>query len=379
MNINLDFWILRLCDSTRMSNDHPFAEDKKVEYVRIPSNLTYNQIFKTIFLIVYLYDNEFEDGEMFVKEITAKQIAYIFKYIFNYEILDKKTLSIEDESDNNRIKNLVLSYINNEAEINIPYDKRKSSLNGIENIEEILDKNKYFYFRIAENRPYTCYNDENEPLVFRDTNKIKEAIKYVIDNHIENEINNISQKKLKKDIVCLKKTKNGEKFYFAMNKGEGSDFIIKLLYISILYENKYRKKSCEKGIRKYPLYRPIDGDNKIKLEEMVYLINKIYGYKLLSEKEIELLNKGANKRYYNGIHHEVYHCSLVSTKSCYWHLCNKEEKYYVRPNVSRIILERQIEIAPENKKEYFIEKLRQIEESEDPECLDFSILSQDYE
>ena len=152
MNINLDFWILRLCDSTRMSNDHPFAEDKKVEYVRIPSNLTYNQIFKTIFLIVYLYDNEFEDGEMFVKEITAKQIAYIFKYIFNYEILDKKTLSIEDESDNNRIKNIVLSYINNEAEINIPYDKRKSSLNGIENIEEILDKNKYFYFRIAEFR-----------------------------------------------------------------------------------------------------------------------------------------------------------------------------------------------------------------------------------
>lgn len=68
MNIDLDFWILKLSDTTYYKRGYAFSETKKAEYVSIPSSITYNQIFKLLFLIRYVYDNMFDDGTIIIKK-----------------------------------------------------------------------------------------------------------------------------------------------------------------------------------------------------------------------------------------------------------------------------------------------------------------------
>lgn len=125
MNIDLDFWILKLSDTTYYKRGYAFSETKKAEYVNIPSSITYNQIFKLLFLIRYVYDNMFDDGTIIIKKITTKQIAHILNYIFGYEILSEE--NIINEKENNRIKNIVLSYL--EYELSSIFNNRNNDEN----------------------------------------------------------------------------------------------------------------------------------------------------------------------------------------------------------------------------------------------------------
>jgi len=380
LNINLDFWILRLSDTAYYKRGYAFKR-KKAEYVSIPSSITYNQIFKLLFLIRHVYDNMFDDGTIIIKKITTKQIANILNYIFGYEILSEE--NIINEKENNRIKNIVLSYLeyelssifnnsnNDENEHNYV---KSNSFFGIDNIDEILDGDKYFYYRLQENHPFVKVDGEKEPLIFRDINKIKEAIKYTLKEIKHPEKMNVYDRNLKKDVICLMKSLKGEKHYIIMNKGEAKNFYNKLSYINILSSNKYRKIASKIGSIKYPLYVPINGNKTLDIKEVIFLLNKIYGYKELKENEIKILNEEAYKGYYGYIHPEVEIHFIGSLNQSIQALRYDTIDDYSRPNVSRTILERQIELAPESKKKYFSKKLQELKENEEPEHLIISAL-----
>lgn len=111
---------------------------------------------------------------------------------------------------------------------------------------------------------------------------------------------------------------------------------------------------------------------------MSYFLSKIYGYKILNKEEIQILNKKADKNYNNGKHEHVLEHCVLNAKGSYDYLENKDQKNYARPNVSKIILERQIEKAPENKKEYYIKKLNKLKKIDGPEYLKLSALKDYY-
>lgn len=379
--MNFDFWILRLSGNIYTQHKRILIQDEKSVYIKIPSNITYNQIFKLLLLIRHTYENIYDDGTIIIKKITEKQVSHILNYLFGYEIISKK--GITNEYGDNRIKKISLSYLESEsAELRVIKNKDEDGYNHcttkeffeIDNIDVLLDGDKYFYYRLQESHPFIKIEGEKEPLVFRDVNKIKEAISYVLNEFKHPEDIHIFDKILKKDVVCLMESLKGKKYYIVMDKGEGKDFYTKLSYIHILYSNKYRRDASETGLIKYPFYTPVEGNKKLKIEELIFLLDKIYGYKTLEEDEVEILNKGAHQGYYGYIHHgvEVHFSGSIDKSIRAWR--HNIVRDYARPNVSRIILERQLELAPDNKKEYYSKKLKQIEERQEPEEIILSVI-----
>lgn len=383
--MNVDFWILKLSEKVYNQGKNSFFEN--VEYIKIPSSITYNQIFKLLFLIEHTYDNFYDDGTIIIKKITAKQISHILTYLFGYEIISKEIISKENivkEYENNRIKNIELAYLTRELAtfINMKRNNEESShyskqlmFFGLDNINEILDGDKYYYYRLHESNPFIKIAGEKEPLIFRDVNKIKDAITYVLKKVKHPENISVYQQHLKKDVVCLMESLKGKKYYVVMNNGDVINFYNKICYIHILYSNKYRREASKTGIIKYPFYSPVEGSKKLKIEELIFLLNKIYGYKTLDEGEVEKINKGAIKGYYGCIHPaiQVIFSGNLNQSILTWYR-NSNIKDYARPNVSRIILERQIELAPDNKKQYYLKKLNEIEENSEPEEIILSAL-----
>lgn len=376
MNAN-KYWILRIIDNESIYQNSPyeikdynnFENSKRSKYLKIPISISYNQIFKLLFLIKYIHDNEFENGYLFTEELTSIQVVHLMKRIFDYEIVTEKNM---DNNDNN-IKNIALFHFIIEQR-NIKFNQIDYFNDGI---EKFLNECKYFYNRWSIDSIYIRDDKENEPLLFKDKNRIRKELKKIIDEEIDSYENRTFNNILKKDVVSLyhHRIKDKEKHvYIVLDKDEQRYITEKIIYISILNDNFYRRKATQEGLAEYPSYSPINGNVNLTPEEMSYFLSKIYGYKILSKEQIQILNKKADKNYNNGKHdHVLEHC-VLNAKGAYDYLENKDQKNYARPNVSKIILERQIEKSPENKKEYYIKKLNKLKKIDGPEYLKLSVL-----
>lgn len=380
MNTN-KYWILRIIDSESINQDYPhnftsynnFEKSKRNEYIKIPINISYNQIFKLLFLIKHIHDNEFENGDLFIEELTSIQVVHLMKRIFGYEIITNRNIS----KDNNNVKNIALFHFTDEK-MSIKNKYVDYFDNGI---EKFLNECKYFYDRWGIDRIYIRDDKENEPLLFKDINKIRKELKKIIDEGIDSYENRTFNNILKKDIVSIyhHRIKDKEKHvYIVLDKDEQRYITEKIIYISILNDNFYRRKATQEGLAEYPSYSPVNGNINLTPEEMSYFLSKIYGYKILNKEEIQILNKKADKNYNNGKHEHVLEHCVLNAKGSYDYLENKDQKNYARPNVSKIILERQIEKAPENKKEYYIKKLNKLKKIDGPEYLKLSALKDYY-
>lgn len=380
MNTN-KYWILRIIDSESINQDYPhnftsynnFEKSKRNEYIKIPINISYNQIFKLLFLIKHIHDNEFENGDLFIEELTSIQVVHLMKRIFGYEIITNRNIS----KDNNNVKNIALFHFTDEK-MSIKNKYVDYFDNGI---EKFLNECKYFYDRWGIDRIYIRDDKENEPLLFKDINRIREELKKIIDEGIDSYENRTFNNILKKDIVSIyhHRIKDKEKHvYIVLDKDEQRYITEKIIYISILNDNFYRRKATQEGLAEYPSYSPVNGNINLTPEEMSYFLSKIYGYKILNKEEIQILNKKADKNYNNGKHEHVLEHCVLNAKGSYDYLENKDQKNYARPNVSKIILERQIEKAPENKKEYYIKKLNKLKKIDGPEYLKLSALKDYY-
>lgn len=383
MNTN-KYWILRILDNESLYQDYPyeikdynnFENCKRNEYLKIPINISYNQMFKLLFLIKHIHDDEFENGDLFKEELTSIQVVNLIKRIFSYEIVTEQYINKDNQKDNN-IKNIALYYFTREKN-SIKLKQLDYFDNGI---EKFLNECKYFYDRWGTDSIYIRDNKENEPLLFKDTNRIRKELKKIIDEEIDSYDNRIFNKILKKDVVSIyhHRIKDKEKHvYVALDKDEQRYITEKIIYISILNDNFYRRKATQEGLAEYPSYSPVNDNINLTPEEMSYFLSKIYGYKILNKEQIQILNKKADKNYNNGKHdHVLEHC-VLNAKGSYDYLENKDQKNYARPNVSKIILERQIEKAPENKKEYYIKKLNKLKKIDGPEYLKLSALKDYY-
>lgn len=380
MNTN-KYWILRIIDSESINQDYPhnftsynnFEKSKRNEYIKIPINISYNQIFKLLFLIKHIHDNEFENGDLFIEELTSIQVVHLMKRIFGYEIITNRNIS----KDNNNVKNIALFHFTDEK-MSIKNKYVDYFDNGI---EKFLNECKYFYDRWGIDRIYIRDDKENEPLLFKDINRIRKELKKIIDEGIDSYENRTFNNILKKDIVYIyhHRIKDKEKHvYIVLDKDEQRYITEKIIYISILNDNFYRRKATQEGLAEYPSYSPVNGNINLTPEEMSYFLSKIYGYKILNKEEIQILNKKADKNYNNGKHEHVLEHCVLNAKGSYDYLENKDQKNYARPNVSKIILERQIEKAPENKKEYYIKKLNKLKKIDGPEYLKLSALKDYY-
>ena len=380
MNTN-KYWILRIIDSESINQDYPhnftsynnFEESTRNEYIEIPINISYNQIFKLLFLIKHIHDNEFENGDLFIEELTSIQVVHLMKRIFGYEIITNRNIS----KDNNNVKNIALFHFTDEK-MSIKNKQVDYFDNGI---EKFLNECKYFYDRWSIDRIYIRDDKENEPLLFKDINRIRKELKKIIDERIDSYENRTFNNILKKDIVSIyhHRIKDKEKHvYIVLDKDEQRYITEKIIYISILNDNFYRRKATQEGLAEYPSYSPVNGNINLTPEEMSYFLNKIYGYKILNKEEIQILNKKADKNYNNGKHEHVLEHCVLNAKGSYNYLENKDQKNYARPNVSKIILERQIEKAPENKKEYYIKKLNKLKKIDGAEYLKLSALKDYY-
>ncbi|EPP7233555.1 hypothetical protein ACTOJ1_000460 [Shigella flexneri] len=380
MNTN-KYWILRIIDSESINQDYPhnftsynnFEKSKRNEYIKIPINISYNQIFKLLFLIKHIHDNEFENGDLFIEELTSIQVVHLMKRIFGYEIITNRNIS----KDNNNVKNIALFHFTDEK-MSIKNKYVDYFDNGI---EKFLNECKYFYDRWGIDRIYIRDDKENEPLLFKDINRIRKELKKIIDEGIDSYENRTFNNILKKDIVSIyhHRIKDKEKHvYIVLDKDEQRYITEKIIYISILNDNFYRRKATQEGLAEYPSYSPVNGNINLTPEEMSYFLSKIYGYKILNKEEIQILNKKADKNYNNGKHEHVLEHCVLNAKGSYDYLENKDQKNYARPNVSKIILERQIEKAPENKKEYYIKKLNKLKKIDGPEYLKLSALKDYY-
>lgn len=380
MNTN-KYWILRIIDSESINQDYPhnftsynnFEKSKRNEYIKIPINISYNQIFKLLFLIKHIHDNEFENGDLFIEELTSIQVVNLMKRIFGYEIITNRNIS----KDNNNVKNIALFHFTDEK-MSIKNKYVDYFDNGI---EKFLNECKYFYDRWGIDRIYIRDDKENEPLLFKDINRIRKELKKIIDEEIDSYENRTFNNILKKDIVSIyhHRIKDKEKHvYIVLDKDEQRYITEKIIYISILNDNFYRRKATQEGLAEYPSYSPVNGNINLTPEEMSYFLSKIYGYKILNKEEIQILNKKADKNYNNGKHEHVLEHCVLNAKGSYDYLENKDQKNYARPNVSKIILERQIEKAPENKKEYYIKKLNKLKKIDGPEYLKLSALKDYY-
>lgn len=380
MNTN-KYWILRIIDNESINQDYPhnftsynnFEKSKRNEYIKIPINISYNQIFKLLFLIKHIHDNEFENGDLFIEELTSIQVVHLMKRIFGYEIITNRNIS----KDNNNVKNIALFHFTDEK-MSIKNKYVDYFDNGI---EKFLNECKYFYDRWGIDRIYIRDDKENEPLLFKDINRIRKELKKIIDEGIDSYENRTFNNILKKDIVSIyhHRIKDKEKHvYIVLDKDEQRYITEKIIYISILNDNFYRRKATQEGLAEYPSYSPVNGNINLTPEEMSYFLSKIYGYKILNKEEIQILNKKADKNYNNGKHEHVLEHCVLNAKGSYDYLENKDQKNYARPNVSKIILERQIEKAPENKKEYYIKKLNKLKKIDGPEYLKLSALKDYY-
>lgn len=382
MNSN-KYWILRILDNESLYQDYPyeikdynnFENSKRNEYLKIPINISYNQMFKLLFLIKHIHDDEFENGDLFKEELTSIQVANLIKRIFGYEIVTEQNK--DNQKENNNIKNIALFHFTREKR-NIKNNLGNYFDNGI---EKFLNECKYFYDRWGIGSIYIRDNKENEPLLFKDEKRIRKELKKIIDEEIDSYDNRICNKILKKDVVSIyhHRIKDKEKHvYVALDKDEQRYITEKIIYISVLNDNFYRRRTTQEGFAEYPSYSPINGNINLTPEEIAYFLNKIYGYKILNKEQVNFLNEKADKNYNNGKHSDVLEHCVLNAKGAYYYLENKNQNNYAMPNVSKIILERQIEQAPENKKEYYIKKLNKLKIIDGPEYLNLSVLKDYY-
>ena len=163
---NLNYWILKLTEHRVSSRNHI--------YFKIPSNITYNEIFKNIINIIEIYNNNFKlNDEIYSDYITLEQIKNIVISLFNYEIIEPINMLRNDNAYNNRIKIMNLSNI-----------KERETGKGVEkyiDIETIKNSNIYFN-RIYEKAEIRERDDSNpmEDIVFPDEDIIKNKINKVI-------------------------------------------------------------------------------------------------------------------------------------------------------------------------------------------------------
>lgn len=163
--IDLNYWILKLTEHGISSRNHI--------YFKIPSNITYNYIFKNIINIIEIYNHHFKlNDEVYSDYITLEQIKNTVINLFGYKVIEPINMLRDDNEYNNRIKIMNLSTING-REIGKGVEKH---------IDIKAIKNSDVYFKRIDGKAEVRDRDSSNPI---------EDVIFPDDFIIKNEMNKI--------------------------------------------------------------------------------------------------------------------------------------------------------------------------------------------
>lgn len=260
---NLNYWILKL-------TEHGVSSRNNI-YFKIPSNITYNEIFRNIINIIKIYNNNFKlNDEVYSDYITIEQIKNIVINLFNYKIIEPKNMLRDDNAYNNRIKIMNLSNIKG----------RETGERVKKYIDMDLIKNSNIYFNRIDEKAEVREGDESNPIenvVFPDEDIIKDEINKVI-KEIKNKFDKyeiIANGRLiriiigKEQDLCFSKeeyVKEINELFLLAPYSEGTHNIFcYMVYIIEIYKNLTSRT--------------------IKAPMLQLLLNKLFGLKILSKND----------------------------------------------------------------------------------------------
>lgn len=163
---NLNYWILKLTEHGTSSRNHI--------YFKIPSNITYNYIFKNIINIIEIYNHHFKlNDEVYSDYITLEQIKNTVINLFDYKVIESINMLRDDNEYNNRIKIMDLSTISG-REIGKGVEKH---------IDIKAIKNSDVYFKRIDGKAEVRDRDGSNPIedvIFPDDFIIKSEMNKII-------------------------------------------------------------------------------------------------------------------------------------------------------------------------------------------------------
>lgn len=274
---NTDYWILKLRENG--------ISPKNNIYFKIPSNITYNEIFKNITNIIEIYDNNFKlKDEIYSDYITLEQIKNIVLSLFDYTAIEPINMLRDDNEYNNRLKVMDLSNINGretgriniEKYINTEVIKNNNIyFNRIDGKAEIIDK--------SDNAPLEYVFFPDESIIKNEIHKVIKKTKCKFDKY-----NIVANGKLIRLIIGEEKdiyvrdeesVKKLDEFFLLAPLNEGTNNIFcYMIYIIGIYRNLTSKT--------------------IKAPLMQLLLNKIFGLKILSKND-KISRKVIASEYYS--------------------------------------------------------------------------------
>lgn len=158
-------WVLKI-------KDHGLSQ-KDYIYLKIPIEISYNNVFKNVLNIIKLYDNNYKlNEEIYVDYITIEQIVEVLKGLFKYETIAPINMLRDDNEYNNRIKEIDLSLIKNRG-------TGKTQGKILDPSE--CERRNIYYNRLDNETVFRENDDLLESIKFPDENIIKAEIKKVID------------------------------------------------------------------------------------------------------------------------------------------------------------------------------------------------------
>lgn len=273
---NLNYWILKLTEHGTSSRNHI--------YFKIPSNITYNYIFKNIINIIEIYNHHFKlNDEVYSDYITLEQIKNTVINLFDYKVIEPINMLRDDNEYNNRIKIMDLSTING-REIGKGVEKH---------IDIKAIKNSDVYFKRIDGKAEVKDRDGSNPIedvIFPDDFIIKSEMNKIIreTKNKFDKYNIVANGNLIKLVIGKEKNiyvrdeesvkKIDDLFLLAPSNESINNIFCYMVYIVEIYNSLTSKT--------------------IKAPLMQVLLEKIFGLKILNKSD-EISRKVIASEYYS--------------------------------------------------------------------------------
>ncbi len=254
-------WILKI-------KDHGLSQ-KDYIYLKIPIEISYNNIFKNILNIIKVYDNTYKLNEViYIDYITIEQISQVLKALFKYETISPVNMLRDDNEYNNRIKEIDLSLIKNRG---------TGKIQGKMLDPSECERRNIYYNRLDNETVFRENDDLLESIKFQDESIVKAEIKKVID---------VTKNKFDKYNVIA----NGRLVVIYMD--EGKDLYIRseedvkrtdnLYLLASSYESEH--DICCYMYYIIKIYNEITS-KRINGKELQLFLNVLFGFKIIDKND----------------------------------------------------------------------------------------------
>lgn len=284
MREDVSYWILKLTGWDEWIN-----KGYSPEYLKIPSSISYDELFKVIYNIILSYKNEMIRDGFFhrLSFMTMNQVVFLLSKTYNYEILDKKKFSETEDDYNNRIKIFNLRFFRY-------LDSRIKD--GLLTYDDMLYRNTIRYNRYNSIGEIFSLHKQDEKVnanIFEGLEilKNKDMLTNILDKSITRPLKRqvnllvLSKNKIEKNQECIFDSEY-KVIYGSMN------------FLSGIVNETYNMKYVVEDLLYIYYYNFPDKRNDVSIESLSYLMEKLCNMSIIdsSKKLDEQILKSPNKK-----------------------------------------------------------------------------------